>query len=445
MLTDFIAPILYVLLFVWIIRKWQFFQLDGVSSNWMSSAFALKVLSGLVFWAVYTYYYTDRTESDAFRYFSDTQLIRQQWTDNRDVFWSFMLGQRMDDPEYVKVYDQLIAWTGSYRYGLSNDCSTIIRINVVISFISFGSFHVHALFMAMMSFVGLTAVFKAFSNMFSKHPHLLFAACFLLPSVVFWSSSLLKEGPLFLFLGLMFLSAVRIYNNRKPWINLGLFVFSFVLLIYIKGYVIISLLPALLFLTFIRITSTKLLLVKFIGTHIICFLVAQNAHHFFVGGDFLYVLHKRQIDFYNVAYMREAGSVVDIPPVTNTWNFLIHYPRAFALTYFRPYIWEADSIPAMAFSIENMALMFLILIVFVFPKKPDRSELPILLFCASFVLAFAAVLGNCVPVLGAMVRYKIPALPFFVIICLAFIDLDKLIRFLKRKGLTTQSANGNKV
>ncbi len=428
MFQQLAPPVFYAIILTAIVYRWRFFHLPGVKLNWVLTAWLIKIFAGVGFFLVYTLYYTDPAESDALRYFKDALTIKEQWHLNRDVFWSFMLGQNMDHPEYVKIYDQLVAWTSEYRYGLSNDCSTIIRFNVILSFISFENFHVHTLLMSFMSFVGFTAMYRGFRSLMEGKEKWLFLACFLLPSVLFWSSSVLKEAPLFMALGLLLLSLHNIRLNHRAIFYGLIFVLSFVLLIYTKVYVIISLIPALISLLVIRISGSKMILMKFLITHVCCFMIAQQAHHFFRGGDFLYVLHKKQVDFLNVAQLTNARSAIYIPPVTNTPNFFAHYPRAFFLTYFRPHIFETRSMVYFLFAIENAFYLLLCLTVIVFFRRPKKADLPFLFMIISYLLILASILGNCVPILGAIVRYKVVGLPLFVILCFYFLDEEKIKR-----------------
>jgi|JI9StandDraft_2_1071091.scaffolds.fasta_scaffold37132_1 hypothetical protein len=425
-------PVVFAIVFTVIVHRWRFFHVQEIPKNWIFGAWVLKMIAGIAFWMVYTIYYSDPTESDALRYFKDALTIKAQWYQNKDVFWSFMLGQNMDHPEYIKLYDQLVAWSSEYRYGLSNDCSTIIRINVLLSFISFENFHVHTLCMSFMCFIGYMGIYRAFKSLLEGKEKWLFAACFLLPSVLFWSSSVLKEAPLFMCLGLLLLSIQKIFYSKKEWQYFIIFGFSFTMLIYIKVYVVVSLIPSLISLTVIKLSGQKHVLLKFILTHIICFIVAEQAHHFFRGGDFIYVLHKKQIDFYNLAQLTDAGSAIYIPPVSNASNFFLHYPEAFFLTYFRPHLFEAKSLVYLVFSIENAVYLLICIGTLFFFKRPKESHLPMILMIVSYLLIIAAILGNCVPILGAMVRYKVVALPFLMILCAICFDTLKAKMFFAR-------------
>lgn len=432
-MTGTIVPLLYTILFVVAVHWSRFFILEKIPRKFLTGAFLLKVLVGFVFYLVYTRYYVDQSVSDALRYFNDAQVIYHEWSQHRDIFWALMFGNELNSAEYIHVTDQLHAWSSGYTYGLSDDCSTIIRINVILSFVTFGSFHAHAIILSFLSFVGFVALYKAFVRFFFGKEWWLFVICFLLPSVVFWSSSVLKESPLFLFLGFMLWHIMMLISDRRRWKSWLMVLVCFALLFYLKMYVIVSMLPALIFLLIALMFRKVKLIYLFIIVHVLCFIVAQNAHHFFSGGDFLYVLHKRQTDFYNVAYLTKAGSVIDIPPIGTASQFLLHYPQAFFLTYFRPLPFEVSSLPGFFFGFENLLyLMFFCVTLFSFKRKISKEEGLLVFFMISFLLVFASILGNCVPILGAVLRYKVVALPFLLIVLAMLIDRERLPSMIRR-------------
>jgi hypothetical protein len=426
------APIFYLILTTVIVYRWRFFHFLEINRFWTVGAYLIKMLACFLFFFIYTKYYQNTSESDALRYFDDAMTIRNQLTENPDVFWSFMTGRDMDHPEYMRIYNQLMAWTSGYRYGLSNDCSTIIRLNVLLSFISFKSFHVHAILLSFLAFIGFAAIFKTVASYFSDQRKIIFIACFLLPSVVFWSSSVLKEAPLFLGLGMLFMSLKGFVDNPQKIKNYLIGALSIALLFYVKSYVIFSLIPALLFLLIIKTIGQKRALLKFALVHIVCFICAQNAHYFFQGGDFIYVLHKKQVDFYNVAFLDNAKSVVDIPPITNTSNFLLHYPQTLFYTYFRPHLFEVKSWAYVFFAAENAGYLLMFILACIFFKRPKDNQAIITLAMVSYLFVLASIIGNCVPILGALVRYKIVGLPFLVIVFVAVFNHEKFIRVWRR-------------
>ena len=424
---EFFIAGLYVILITAIILRWRFFRLTGISQHWLVIAFVIKLAAGIVLWKVYTSYYSELDGSDATRYYHDAMLIKSQLEENPEVFFALMTGQDHHSPEYDAVYDKLVGWYSGYRYGLTNDYRTIVRLQVVISFISLGSYHVHWIIMAFLSFIGLTWLYKSFLTLFARREYWLFGACFMLPSVVFWSSGLLKEGPALFGLGLLFLLSFKIVNRQFKWYHFLLLIPTIGFLFYLKQYVLFAFIPAFLFIVIIRFTGEKFAIYKFIVSQVICFVIAQNAHSFFVGGDFLYVLGKKRVDFENTALMHSARSYVEIPVSNNVQDFILNGPQAFTLTYLRPFFWECKTWMYLVFAIENLIYTFLLLLMIFFFRRIPKSDHPILIYAAiSFALVMASIIGNCVPVLGSVVRYRILSLPLLIIACCYFIDLDKI-------------------
>jgi hypothetical protein len=431
MWTQVVIPILYAIVFTAIVYRWRFFRIANIEHKWVALAFVIKLLAGVALWWVYAFHYNGADESDALRYFNDANIIKQQWDENREVFWSLMLGKEDTSNAYQSIYDKLVGWHSGYRYGLTNDCQTIIRLNVVIGFVAFGSYHVHWMFMSFIAFMGFAALYKAFQNYFTQKHIWLFIACFMLPSVVFWSAGLLKEGPTMLGVGFLFWGLKLWTENHKNWITYFIIAMSCALLAAIKEYVLFSILPGCIFLIVVKLSGSGKIILKFVATQILCFVVAQNAHHFFIGGDFLYVLNKKKTDFYNTSALRNAQSTIYIPDTTTPASFALHYPQAFSLSYLRPYMWEIKSWMYALFAVENLVYALMLLATIFFFKKPNENSLPMLLTALSFALVLASIIGNCVPVLGSIVRYKIATLPLLVIFCFACIDFEKIKRIIR--------------
>ncbi|NLN72728.1 MAG: hypothetical protein GX140_00620, partial [Bacteroidales bacterium] len=70
----FYALILSFILWV-VVRNHSFFRLDGIRNEAMRKVFLLKLFAAFCFYAVYTYYYTDRSTSDIYKYFDDATIM----------------------------------------------------------------------------------------------------------------------------------------------------------------------------------------------------------------------------------------------------------------------------------------------------------------------------------------------------------------------------------
>jgi hypothetical protein len=103
-------------------------------------------------------------------------------------------------------------------------------------------------------------------------------------------------------------------------------------------------------------------------------------------------------------------------------------PIAIVSGLFRPFLWEARNPFVILAALEATFLMFLLLycLVKLSPVKffSNIFSDPMLIFALSFTLLFAFGIGLATANFGALVRYKIPMLPFFL--SGLFILLDKI-------------------
>jgi hypothetical protein len=99
-------------------------------------------------------------------------------------------------------------------------------------------------------------------------------------------------------------------------------------------------------------------------------------------------------------------------------GLLLKAPSAVIAGLFRPMIWEARNPFIVMSALENMALLLLLLYAFlrIGPIKYFRTIMrdPFLTFALLFSVIFAFGVGLASANFGALVRYKIPLLPFFV-------------------------------
>ena len=76
--------------------------------------------------------------------------------------------------------------------------------------------------------------------------------------------------------------------------------------------------------------------------------------------------------------------------------------------------------------LENILLLSLLMLALFHLKIKDQIQMNLFLFCISFSMLLLLLIGLSTPVLGALVRYKIPALPFLYVGLLLLIDPNKL-------------------
>ena len=105
---------------------------------------------------------------------------------------------------------------------------------------------------------------------------------------------------------------------------------------------------------------------------------------------------------------------------------LIAIPEVLINVLFRPFITEVHSIFYLLAAVENLLLLILIVTMLFFFKKPNAYQLNFLFFGLFFTLILATLIGWTTPILGAVVRYKVPFLPFLFTLIFSCIDFNKI-------------------
>ncbi len=413
----------------------KFFEVPGLTKRNLSLIFILKIFFGLLLWAIYTFYYTDRSTADIYKYFDDSKILFDILKTHPSHYFKILTGIGNTTPEFDDYYCQMHYWARKIDSSIYNDSHTIIRFNSLVRFFSFGYYNVHTVFICFLSLIGLTAIYKTFIPFLQDKKQELVFVVFLLPSVLFWGSGVLKEGLIFFALGLLIYYTTKLFSIKSIIICLGVSL----LLAFSKFYVWLAIFPSLLFILWINKTSNSKLFLKFIIITIVLATVGLNIDRFTNIQNPLVTLSQKQIEFNQLAYgnltdayhqvIPVAGSAIKINPLEPTLTSLLHNsPQALMNTIFRPYVWEVKSPMMLMAGAENLLFIIFILLCIIFIKPLSTIRWEYVLFCLSFVVIQFLIIGETTPILGAIARYKVPALPFLLITFLLLLDKEKLIK-----------------
>ncbi len=417
-----------------LIFKWRAFSLPGIKKQWVLWVFYLKILAGLVLVFVYSKYYTNRNDSDIFRYFDDSEILYNAIKTSPSDYFAMLTGINDDGPYFAEnYYGKMNNWYIKYETVLYNDCHTIIRINAIFRLFSFGFFYVHSLLFIILCFIGLIALYKTFIKYFSCKSKALFFALFLIPSVVFWSAGILKESILIFALGMFLYSYQKLLFISFNIGRVLVFVFSFALMYFTKTYVLAVLLPVIVANTWIVLTNNRHVFVKQFITLLVFVNAAILVGVLFPEYNVFYLITHKLQNFANLAVDSNAGSMIAPLPLEPSFLSMLKYsPFAVVNTLFRPFIGDVNSLIMLPVLIENVIIIITILMAVLFHEKKIQ-HIRIIAFCLFFVILLATITGLTTPVLGALVRYRIPMLPFLFIMLFLIIDFNKIKLLFKFK------------
>ena len=391
----------------------------------MLIALGVKVLSAIVFFLVYTYYYSNREETDMYRYYDDAKIMYSATDENTADYFKMMTGfQDKSENIYEQYYVRMNTWHKSYDYFVRNDNRTMVRINAFLMLFSFGSVYVHMFFFMMLGFIGTIWIFKTLKSDNPVKDKILFFFLMFFPSFVFWTSNISKEALLIFALG-GFLYSLKKLTQRpfKAMFLLWIAVFTYFML-SMKIYVLFCLIPAMIAFVWTKLSSNRFAFFKYAIVFAVYIALLWNFHHIFPTMKFLEAFVRKQHDFVHFAQSIDAGSMLQVKMLEpNIVSVLCALPGAMLTVLFRPFFFDSDNLFMFFISIENLLFVAFLVFCFLFRNKNFKPDQ---LFWTNmfFAFFFFSLIGLATPVLGAVVRYKIVAYPFLLAALISLTDSE---------------------
>ena len=439
-MTGILLALSYTALLLALMGVWRFFaQVPHASVRTVRLLFLLKIAAGTALWAVYTYIYPDRNTADIFKYFDDSFHMYKALPDHPVDYLKMLFGFRNDTPEFLQQYYlHMNNWERQYESNLYNDAHTIIRFNAAVRLISFGEYHVHTVIAAFLSTLGSVGIYRVFVGWVPGREKLLLAAVFLLPSVLFWSSGVIKESLLFFGLGLLLYQIQALGAATRRWYDPLLALFALALLFLLKFYVLMSLLPAALFFLWSNGRSARAVLVRFGLVYGAFIAMGLNLQRVIRGMDILGILTMKQRDFVGLAVQMKSGSFV-MPELLlpELKLFLAQAPYALYITLLGPLVYAGPGPLGLISAAENLVLVLFIAACVIFHRPWKEVNLALVLALLGYITLLSLVIGWTTPVMGAVVRYRAPLMPFLLILGLCVVDSRRIFgswRVLKSDG-----------
>jgi hypothetical protein len=418
-------PVIFFVFLVWCFSRQLLTKKIGINKFVLPFFLFIHVLCGIGLSAIYTYYYPNRNLADTFKYFDDSKHLFALFHNDNKVFWKIFLGLEELGEDVVKELSFTNNWFPNSRRTFFNDNRTVIRMNTLLRFISFGNYYIHLLFFIVMGFVGKIFIYQTLKKYIPTTHHILWLfTVFLIPSVVFWTSGVLKEGPLFLLLGLIVYYLDKVYCSPKKTHNYLILLLLAYLMVFIKFYVVLFMIPAILWVIQVQLTQInkwKLL----IFNAIFYILIIQIWHWIHPRWSLLTILHAKKNDFEGLAQLEAANSYIQTYALDkNIVSFILNIPQGLFHALFQPLLWKCNTIFMWIAFFENTILLIFVLFLLFYSKQKQNTSHGI--FALWYALCFLIITGMITPIAGSLVRYKIPALSFLLFYCIQKFDFNKI-------------------
>jgi len=361
----------------------------------------------------------------------DTEMYYTAGIDFKNIVFEdinnarFITGEAKDFGNY---YESKGLRPENYGYVSAESNLMAVKFVALFSVFSWNNYLIISLFFSLFSFWGLWSMFKTFCRIYPSYHKQIFFIFFLMPSLLFWGSGILKDTLCIGFLGIGLYNSYLFFFEKQYKIQLLLTSFiSFYFLYLTKPYIAIAFVPSFLLWYFIRFIGKEenvLVKVLWVSIPVFCLLI------FLVFGDLNEIVadYSAESISNNISAVRENyirstpedGALIDYGEIVPTpLGILRLVPKALVATLFRPFFWEAHKITSFLAAIEG-TFFFIFTIVVLFRRGIVKSLGIIfsdntIFFCFIFSMVFAIAIGlNCFN-LGTLVRYKIPCMPFYML------------------------------
>lgn len=370
--------------------RWPLLKRSGLGTVQLTALFSAKILATVALQALYTFHYTDRATADIYRFYDDgvqlRQILNEAPADGVAIFFGF------ETEEHRPKLDRLNCWLKPYESGFYNDNKIMVRLHTAISYFSGSRYEVAAVLFTLLSFVGLLLLLLSFNPRPSPE---VVAMAMLLPSSLLWLSGPLKESLVMFGLGLFLFGWFR--RSAKGWL---LVLLAVIVLIQVKVYWLVALMPALFS---YEMLNKKSSMGRQWAAWIMVITVCA-AMVYWLGYDWLSELARKQSDFVAHANQLQAGSFIPIKPLLPSLSsFAASLPTALLRSVFAPFPAWPQQPAEMLLAAESLIVFGFLLVATIKHRRinslPLQIALPVLLL-----------IGLTTPVLGALMRYRAPAL-----------------------------------
>ena len=421
---DFILVPIFIVLALMIAKRIQFLrESENPAYKYYSRGMMAKIFGGLALAAVYVFYYRG---GDTLNYWEDAGTLRNLMFKDFFCYLDILFG----DTSVVNFFcfdDE----TGSPMSIFLRDSKSysVTRFTSIPFFLSIDSFFGCTILVAIFSYMGVWRLFLMFTAEYPSLKKEMAIAVLFIPSVLFWGSGILKDTYTFSAACWFAYSFYNISLRRyKLLTNIVMVFATAMILISVKPYIFLGLMPGcLVLLVFNRMQSIESNFIKLLSFPLFFMIaavlgglvVSQSASSLGAYGSVDTLLEKAtatQQDLKREAYQGNSFDIGDFDPSLS--GILSKAPAAIFAGLFRPTLLDVKNGVMLISAIENTVIMFLFLYLFIrigpFAFLRITVNEPLVMFCLSFAIFFAFSVGLTTSNFGSLVRYKIPAMPFFM-------------------------------
>lgn len=415
------------------IYRLKVFRLAGLPAWTAPALFGLKLFFGFALWAVYTFYYRDRSTSDIYKFYDDAHYVHIAFSENKAAFYGLMTGS--EDSSLMPYTSQMKNWQRNFTDRMPfNENRFMIRLNAAVMLVSGENIHIHTVFFCLLAFIGCILLLKVFQQFLPDGKKKWALLTMLFPSFLFWTSGGLKESIILLALGLLLYGFLAI--RERGLMAVLTFFAGGLLLFVIKYFLLLCLLPALVAYYILSVKmDLRTVVIKYTAVLAVAVAALTIISPLNPKLDFIFLIAKKQKHAISEALYMKAGSYSPVPVLEqNIGSILINLPTGLWNAMLKPYLWQSRNPMMLLSALENVVLVVLLLAAIIYRSKKEGLNFNLLFFILACTIPYLCMIGIMTPVLGNLVRYKVVVMPLLIYIAIYVADVERIPRSLRKKS-----------
>jgi hypothetical protein len=409
----------YLVLFAWLITRIKFFTKTGLTNSQLVILFLLKVMAGIFYGWIGVFYWQMAQMQDTWVYYNESLVEYKLLLSHPVDFFTSLFHNTYEDG-YSNFLVSENSWWNDVK------ANFIIKIMAVFNLFSFGNYYVNVIFYSFLSLFGPVAIYRVMKDVFPTQKFSVLVFTFLVPSFLYWTSGLHKEGLIFVGLSLMIYHFYFGFKEKRfPAYRILLILLGFLMVIILRNFLILPLLPPLIAWSISYKLKARPVII-YTGVFLFSLVFFFTARYISPKLDFPAAVATKQQEFIGLVG-NSSVSVNKLEP--NFISFLVNAPQALSLAAIRPYPSDVRHLLSLAAAAE-IAFVLLFFLIFLFWRTKQATISPFILFCVFFSLGVLFMIGYSVNNLGAIVRYRSIIFPLLLVPMAAKVDWSRINQFL---------------
>lgn len=381
-----------------------------------------KIFSAILFVIIHIYIYQG---GDTFLYFAGGKFFAEQILNSPTNFFDYLFSSFEDFHTLPFSGD-----TSALYFIRSRDVFLMSKIVGLFCLLGFKQFMATSIIFSVSFAVGVWKLFEVFSTLYPSLCKLFAYGILFYPTIGIWGSGILKDTIALCATGLIFYSFFIIIERKKLIAAAIYIVLSVLICIWLKPYILYTFIPIMLIWLqgkirnqiknkILKYTLTPIVLIASVfGGYLFLQTISESAGKYSL--ENVQSVAEGFHSWHSYLADTRGQSGYSLGEVEFTFSGILRKsPEAFFVTYYRPFI--IGDVRNFATGFEAIQSLILLVLTFYTIFKVGLLKFLKLIIknndIRSFML-FALVFGIAVGLtsynFGALSRYKIPCLPFFV-------------------------------